>query len=204
MPSARRGPVTAEELAQQLANDPEYVARVAMAEAERHERREALRRAERPLVEELRAAGIEVDTAWNLYKVPERGEDAYPILLNHLRMDYPDRVLEGIARAFTRDVVRRHWSELLSIYLHETRGEARDGLAATLSGCAARAHYDDLLSILKDESLGETRIYFLRPVNRIGNRMSAGAGRAVIAGFEDHPILGIESKRILQGRGRND
>lgn len=204
MPSKRRGSITAEELMNQLNSDPEYLARVAKADAERRERRERLRQAEQPLVDDLRTAGIDVKSAWYLYEVPNRGEDAYPILLNHLRRDYPDRILNGIARAFTKDVARRHWRELLDLYLHEDREEARDGLAATLSGCAARAQYEDLLAILKNDSLGSTRIYFLRPVNRIGNRISPGAGRAVIAGLADDPVLGIESKRILQGRGRND
>jgi len=204
MPSARRGPVSAEELIEQLGNDPECRARAAKADTERRERQETLRRAERPVVDELRAAGIDVKSVWYLPELPECGEDAYPILLKHLKEDYPDRVRGGIARAFTKDVVRRHWQELLNMYLHEAPGEAQDGLAATLSGCAARAHYEDLLSILEDESLGDTRIYFLRPVNRIGNRISAGSGRAVIEGLADHPVLGTESKRILQGRGRND
>lgn len=88
--------------------------------------------------------------------------------------------------------------------MSEVSSEAQDGLAATLSGCAARAHYDDLLSILENEALGESRIYFLRPVNRIGNRIKAGSGRDVIEGFANHPALGIESKRILRGLGRND
>ena len=188
----------------QLNKDPEYRARVAKADAERRAVQEALSRAERPLVDELRAAGIAVGSAWDLYKFPESGEVMYPILVKHLLLDYPERVLGGIARAFTKEVARRHWPELLEIYLSEVRGEAQDGLAATLSSCASRVHYDDLLSILKNENLGETRIYFLRPVNRIGNRISAGAGRKVIEGFASHPTLSIESKRILRGQGRND
>ena len=54
-----------------------------------------------------------MDSARKLYKYPELGEIAYPILLKHLRLDYPDRILEGIASAFTKDVARRHWQELL-------------------------------------------------------------------------------------------
>lgn len=188
----------------QLNNDPEYRGRVAKADAERRAVHDALSWAERPLVDELRAAGIAVRSAWDLYEFPESGEVVYPILVKHLRLDYPERVLDGIARAFIKEVARRHWPELLEIYLSEVRGEAQDGLAATLSGCAVRFHYNDLLSILENEALGETRIYFLRPVNRIGNRISAGAGREVIERFANHPALGVESKRILRGLGRND
>lgn len=204
MPSSRRGSITAEELEKQLNNDPEYRARVSKADLERRALQETLSRAERPLVDELRAAGIAVSSAWDLYKFPESAELAHPILVKHLRLDYPERVLEGIARAFTKEVARHHWQELLKIYRSEVRGEAQEGLAATLSGSAVKVHYEDLLEILEDESLGSTRIYFLRPVNRIGNRISAGAGREVIERLADHPVLGVESKRILRGLGRND
>jgi len=208
MPSRRRGAVTATELTQQLESlyrdDPEYRASVDRQEAERRARREELARAERPLVAELRAVGIPVDSAWDLYKHPELGETAYPILVKHLGLDYPDRILEGIARGFTKGVARKHWQDLLGLYLVEDRPAARDGLAATLSGCAVRTHYDDLVAILEDEALGETRIYFLRPVHRIGNRMAAGAGRKVIERLANDPQLRTESTRILQGHGRND
>ena len=113
MPPSRRGPVTAAELMKELEdryrNDPVYRASVDGQEAEHRARREELCRAERPLVAALQAAGIPVNSAWELYEYPELGEKAYPLLLNHLRLDYPDRILEGIARAFTKDVARRHW-----------------------------------------------------------------------------------------------
>lgn len=208
MPSSRRGAVSAADLKQELEdryrNDPEYRASVDRQEAERRARREELERAERPLVADLRAAGIPVDSVWDLYEHPGLGETAYPLLVKHLRLAYPDRILNGIARGFTKGVARRHWQELLHIYLTEDRPDARDGLAATLSGCAVRRQYSDLLAILENEALGETRIYFLRPVNRIGDRMDAGAGRKVIERFANDPQLGTEASRILQGRGRND
>lgn len=208
MPTPRRGAVTAAELEQELEDryrkDPEYRASVDRQEAERRARREELARAERPLVNDLRAAGIPAGSAWELYQHPELGETAYPLLVKHLPLDYPDRILNGIARGFTKATARRHWHELLSLYLVEDRAEARDGLAATLSGCAVRTHYTDLIAILENEALGETRIYFLRPVNRIGNRMGASAGRKVIERFANDPQLGTEANRILQGRGRND
>lgn len=152
----------------------------------------------------LQSAGIPVDSVWELYEYPELGDTAYPLLLEHLGRDYPARILNGIARAFTKDVARRHWQDLLSIYLGDGRPEVRDGLAATLSGCAVRTHFDDLIAIVENQALGESRIYFLRPVNRIGNRISAGGGRKVIERFASDPQLGTEANRILKGRGRND
>ncbi|MDF2093585.1 hypothetical protein P0Y31_14625 [Knoellia sp. 3-2P3] len=208
MPPSRRGPVTATELHKELEdryrNDPAYKASVDRQEAEHRARHEELRRAERPLVSALQSAGIPVDSVWELYEYPELGETAYPLLREHLDRDYPDRILDGIARAFTKDVARTHWQDLLGIYLSDGRPEVRDGLAATLSDCAVRTHFDDLIAIVENQALGESRIYFLRPVNRIGNRMSAGGGRKVIERFANDPQLGTEANAILKGRGRND
>lgn len=208
MPSPRRGSVTAADLKRELEdryrNDPEYRASMDRQETERRARREELQRSEGPLVADLQAAGIPVGSVWDLYKHPGLGETAHPILVKHLRQAYPDRILNGIARGFTKDVARKHWHELLDMYLTEDRAEARDGLAATLSGCAVRTHYADLVAVLENEALGETRIYFLGPVHRIGNRIAAGAGRKVIERFANDSQLGVEANRVLQGRGRND
>ena len=107
----------AEEKERRYRDDPEYRAAVDAQEAEHRARRGALRETECPLVADLQSAGIPVDSAWNLYEYPEMGEAAFPILLTHLRGDYPDRILEGMARAFTKEVTRRHWQELLDTYL---------------------------------------------------------------------------------------
>ena len=73
-----------------------------------------------------------------------------------------------------------------------------------MAGIAVRAHYEDLISFLGQERLGETRIYFLRPVHRIGNRMTSGRGRRAIEGFADDPVLATEARRILVGRSRHE
>ncbi|MCD9152939.1 hypothetical protein [Aeromicrobium duanguangcaii] len=206
MGSHRRG-ITADELQRDMEaryrNDPAYRAQVDRVETEHQARSEELRRAERPLIEELRSAGVLVSSVWQLYAHPDKGEVAFPILRRHLLLDYPDRILEGIARGFTRQAVRQNWAQLLEIYLRESRPPVRDGLAATLSMHAVRAHYEDLIGILENEALGETRIYFLRPVNLIGNRMEPGRGRQVVAQVAADPQLVREATAILQGRDRN-
>ncbi len=87
--------------------------------------------------------------------------------------------------------------------LDADRDVVRDRLAAALSNCATRAQYDDLLSLIQTDSLGPCRIYFLRPINRIGNRIRPGQGRAVIESFAQDPLLGKEATAILQGRSRS-
>lgn len=183
--------------------DPEYRAELERAERKRAERARQLRIAEQPVVGDLRAVGIDVDSVWDLHKVPEWLPKAIPVLLKDLALDYPDRVLFGIGQGLYDTSARPHWSEIRDLMLSTDRDEARDRLAVALSKCARRDHYDELLEFVRNERLGECRIYFLRPINRISNRMRASKGRDVIESFADDPVLGREATAILQGKSRS-
>jgi hypothetical protein len=99
---------------------------------------------------------------------------------------------------------RPSWGELKSLYLKPQHKPVRDRLAAALAECATREHYPDLLAFVADPSLGESRVYFLRPINRIGNRIRRGEGREVVATLVSDPVLGREASAILAGRGPNE
>lgn len=183
--------------------DPAYRAELERDERERVERHRQLRIAEQPVVDDLQAIGLKVDSVWDLYKVPDSRPKAIPVLLKHLALDYPDRVLFGIGQGLYDLSARAYWADIRDLMLSTDRDEARDRLAAALSKCARREHYDDLLDFVRDDRLGECRVYFLRPINRIGNRMSVGQGRAVIESLADDPVLGREATAILQGKSRS-
>jgi hypothetical protein len=202
----RRGSVTAQDLAEEkarrLRDDPEYRAAVEKAESERSARAEERQRASQPILEDLRRAGVNVDSLWQLYKQPEAYDRAVPVLLMHLRREHPETLMEMVGDALPNKPAAKWWADLKDIYL-TTRSEAvRDRVAAALSGCATRQHYDDLLAFVAHETLGNSRIYFLRPINRIGNRATPGAGRAVIETLASDPVLGVEANAILRGKGR--
>jgi hypothetical protein len=177
--------------------DAKYWADVAQKRAE-------LQVAETPVLEALAAVGIQLDSVWSLHRFPESRSNAMPVLLDHLTRDYPDKVLLGIGIGLDHKSARAWWTELKRLYLETDREVVRDRLAAALSNCAAKDQYEDLLAFLSNERLGETRIYFLRPVNRIGNRITPGKGRAVIQSLAGDPILSKEATAILKGRGRNE
>ncbi|MGO4856892.1 hypothetical protein [Arthrobacter sp. 2MCAF14] len=186
-----------------LREDPEYRAKFERVEADRAQRIAVLRAAAQPVIRDLAAIGIEVGSLWDLYKVPDSRPAAFPVLLTHITRDYPDGVLESIGRGFCHKSARAWWPELKEIYLETKIPVVRDVLAAALSGCAAKDQYEDLLSFVNTARLGSTRIYFLRPLNRIGNRMQAGTGRAVVQSFSEDSVLGKEATAILKGRSRN-
>lgn len=204
MTAKRRGPQSATDFLAELERDEVYQARKATFEAEIQARESEFRLAERSIVSDLRDVGVPVDSVWDLYKFPDSIEQAIPVLLHHLVLDYPDRVLEGIGHGLADKAARRWWPELKALYLKPQREPVRDRLAAALAECAKREHYDDLLTFVADPALGPSRIYFLRPINRIGNRIGPGEGRQVIERLAEDAVLGVEASAILKKRGRNE
>lgn len=191
------------ELERRKREDPVFRAELERVESERAERTRLLRVAEQPVVKDLRALGLDLDSVWDLYKVPGSRPKAIPVLLKHLVLDYPDGILMGIGSGLDDRSVRAWWSDLRELMHNTDRDTVRDRLAATMSNCATREHYDDLLAFIKDNRLGKSRIYFLRPINRIGNRIRAGQGRAVIQAIAEDTVLGKEASAILRGSSRN-
>lgn len=191
------------ELERRRAEDPGYRREQEAAEKERAESAVRRREAERPLLADLAELGIDVTSVWDLHKVPDAPAKAIPVLLDHLTRDYPDHVLMGIGVALEGRAARAWWPRLSALYVTTNSPVVRDRLAAVLSSVATRAHYEELIAFIGAESLGDTRLYFLRPVNRIGNRMSAGAGRVVVEAVAGDPVFAKEARAILAGRSRN-
>ena len=203
MGRSTKGPITAGELIAERDRDAEYQRRSAARKDKEDQESQLLRDAERPLVADLAAVGVKTDSVWNLYKVPNSRPAAIPVLIEHMGRDYPTKVYLEIGQALNDPSARPWWPQMKEMYLSTKENTVRDRLASVLGTIAVKAHYEDLLSFLADESLGSTRIYFVRPVNRIGNRMSPGQGRKVIEKLADDATLGAAAKQVLAGRSRN-
>lgn len=191
------------ELERRKREDPVFRVELERVEAERLARAEQRRLACQPVLDDLRSAGIEVSDLYMLYEQPESYPVAIPVLLDHLHRDYPERVLEDIGNALPRKPDPSWWADFKRLYKSTRSDAVRDRLAAAMSGCAVRRHYADLLAFIHDDALGSSRIYFLRPINRIGNRIADGQGRAVMERLAQDPVLGNESAAILKGRSRS-
>lgn len=205
----RSGPITAEEAIrrkeERLRTDPEYRAQVEAIEADRQERLRVLQEAERPIVRDLKAGGVPASSVWDLVpgyrakSVPY--PEALPILLGHLkRGGYPDRVMKGLGRAFGAKDAVVWWDDLKTLYVSARGPGEEDGLAVALAACATRAQLDDLIAFLGAEERGESRIYFVRPIKRLGRER----GREVLEPLRDDPILGREVTAVLLGKGHNE
>lgn len=104
--------------AERLRTDPVYRAQTEAVEAERQARVTELRRAEQPIVEDLRNVGVEVSSVWDLVNTADPYPRALPILLRHLqRGGYPDRVIESLGRALAVRPSASVWNTLRQLYL---------------------------------------------------------------------------------------
>jgi hypothetical protein len=189
------GTITAAELAKQLSTDQGYLAKTSAAEAERQVRVRELNRAEEPIVEELRAAGYEISSVWDLVNTSDPYPDALPILLTHLtRGGYPDRVMESLGRALAVRPAAPAWSTLRDLYLAADGSGEQEGLAVALTAAATGDHLDQLIGLLRENSRGDTRILFLGAIGRVGG----SRGRAVLESLTTDPTFGKEARALLK------
>ncbi|QDV55160.1 hypothetical protein [Rosistilla oblonga] len=138
-----RKSVTAAELMAELEADPEWVARREAKERESEEHRKVCAADQLGLVREIRDAGYDVDSVWDLvnnspHPVLERrflGEypDAYPILVQHLSVPHRKEIREGLIRALTvKDGGPEVESTLLECFYAETDEKMRWVIANAL------------------------------------------------------------------------
>ena len=166
-----RKPRTAAELMQELQSDPDDVSRRRARDERRREVEEELRAAEAPLVRELREAGVDVSSVWDLVNRAEPYPTALPILVHHLSRSYPDHVREGIARSLAvAGEADRLWGDVRRHYEREpVATRAKDGLAVALAALVDDERVGDLVRLLEDARHGESRVFFVRPVGESGH-----------------------------------
>lgn len=197
--TARRARKTAAELMAELASGPKHQARVREEHAKREARVAVLRAAERPIVVDIRAAGVEISSVWDLVNTSEPYPDALPVLLEHLEQGgYPERVMESLGRALAVKPAVECWERLRALYLSARDAGEEDGVAVALATCATKAQLDDLVSFLSLTVRGDSRIYFLRPIKHLGGE----AGREILARLRDDPTFGREATALLKVRGK--
>jgi hypothetical protein len=163
-----------DDLLDRLKADPAYAAKW---KSERHKRiqRNAAQNQidEAPVVEALRAAGVEVTSVWDLANTSVPYPKALPVLLEHLPKPYSSIVREGIARALAVLPSRPAWRLLVEEYRNapasepgRKRSPVKDGLAVALSATVTSATLGELIALAKDPSNGTSRLLLLRGIRR--------------------------------------
>jgi hypothetical protein len=196
-PRRPRGRMTAAEHEAWLKETGQYAAmeeRRRLQEEERLKREAEYRRAEAPLVDELRAAGYQVQSAWDLVNTPDSYPKAVPILLAHLPRPYPAAVREGIARALAVREASCGWEVLTRLYRDEHEVRAKDGLAVAIAAAANDELIGDVIALARDTSQGPSRLLLLNALERSADPRA----RAALIDLGTDPDLTKEIQVILR------
>jgi hypothetical protein len=124
---------------------------------------------QRPLVWALRDAGIPVDSIWEFVNGPTPVA-AIPILLRHLRHDYPFRVKDGIVRSLmVKEAPREAWELMYSEYIvlpgdqdDMIRYHYKVTLGMALGTLAKKSDFDAIAALVRDEKHGVARCGLIR------------------------------------------
>jgi len=186
--------MTAAELVEQLAQDPGYQERKAKFDSELENRVADWRRAEAPLVADLRRVGIDVESVWDLVNAEEPYAAALPILVQYLEVgDLPDRVLEGVGRSLAVKPAVEFWDRLLAVMKSEPTAGHAEGVAVAMAGCATPDHISDLIAMIVEMKRTPAHIHLLRPIYAHGGDL----GRSCVKSLLEDPILAKEASILM-------
>jgi hypothetical protein len=186
--------LTAEQVLDKL-NDPQFLAEQAKRDADLEKRELEYRRAERPLIDELRSAGYAVESAWDFVNTSASYTRAIPILLAHLPKSYPGAIREGIARALGVPEAKVGWNLLIRLYREESEERVKDGLAVAIAGASDETVLGDVIALAKDTRNGPSRLLLLNAFER---RSSDRRARAALMELGADPELKLEIQVILR------
>jgi hypothetical protein len=198
-----RGRMTAEEHEAWLKTTGQYDAimeRRRQQDLELRRREAEWRKAEAPLIRELRAAGIEVESAWDLVNTSEPYPAALPILAAHLQRSYPPAVREGIARALAVAPAKSQWEVLVRLYASEKEARVKDGLAVAIAAAADDEVIDQVIALARNQDHGESRLLLLSAFARSRDEHA----RRALAELEADPQLRREVRAILRRTKHGD
>ena len=173
----------------------EMVERHRKIDEEQAKRKAEYRRAEAPLVEELRAAGFQVQSVWDFVNTRDSYPKALPILLAHLPKPYPAAIRDGIARALAvRETKALGWDMLLRLYREEQDYGFKQGLAVAIAEAADGEVLDDVIALLRDTSHGESRGLLLKVLEK----SKEPRAHATLVELANDPDLYKEIKVIIK------
>lgn len=181
----------------QLADDPEYQRKLRIVRAERQVINDELRKAEQPIVRDLRTIGHDISSVWDLVNTSQPYPDALPVLLEHLtKGGYPDRVMEGLGSALAVRPAAFAWMRLRELYLSAQGPGETEGLAVALAASSTSEHLEEMIALLHEGSRGDSRIHLLGSIKRTGGRR----GLDILASLTKDPVFGREATALLKKR----
>jgi hypothetical protein len=187
--------ITAAELMARLNADQHYVSKRKEQEQALLLEQAAFEAAEAPVVAELRAIGVGVNSAWDIVNRKVSFPQAMPVLRKHVELDYPPKVREGIARAMSDSAARPFWSDLVALYRREADGPVKDALAIALCGAAGAEQFDELISLSLDPANGPSRVALIWALER---RVPVEQAESVLLSLAKDPVTRLQAETSLK------
>jgi HEAT repeat protein len=153
---------------------------------------------EEPIISDLRAAGIFVNSVWDIVNSKKGYPEAITLLLQHLQRTYHPKVRASIARALAIPQARPYWNDILKLYLAETHEEPREALALALANSANETHFLILMELLRDKKNGQSRAAFMHRLKKFPDPKIW----QLIKQLQDDPEIGIGAREILDANAK--
>ncbi|WP_416204009.1 hypothetical protein [Xanthomonas euvesicatoria] len=185
----------ASEFLAKLANDKSYQEQQLKKREELAMRQAEIAKQEAPLVAELKFAGFQVDSVWDLVGAKYSYEEAIPVLLSALKGDYPSKIKEGVLRGLAVRHARKYWADLIKIFEQQPSGgpdELKFVSACALAEAADDTVIVDVIEILKKREYGIDRAPLLEVLERSKDPRAA----TLLHELRDDLILGKEIKKF--------
>jgi hypothetical protein len=132
--------------------------------------KEELNNETRELLNQLKAAGLNVTSVWDLVNTKSSYPEAIDILLNHLRKKYHHKNKEGIIRALAvKEAKGKATSLLIDEYYKTPKDEKslRWAIGNTIFTIITQQDLDKILPIVQDKDNGESRQMFVASLGKI-------------------------------------
>ena len=187
---------TAAELLARLNADKEHLSKRKERDQALLERQAAFELSEAPVAADLRAAGVDVNSAWDIVNRKESFPLAMPVLRKHLELDHPPKVREGIARAMSDSAAARpYWDDLVRLYKRATDENVKDAMAVALCGAAGPEEVDELISLSLDPANGKSRIVLIWALER---RIPVTLAEPVLTTLAKDPVTKLQAMASLK------
>ena len=170
--------MSAAELMSRLQSDPDWVRENAEREATHkatvEQRREEMRPEQTPLLADLAAAGVKVDSLWDLVNAKWPYPAAIPVLAAHLQRVRHPVLREGIGRALTVPEARGTAARVILSELQRPSNESphtvRWVLANALTLAGDDSIVDEIKALIADDRYTDVRERLTTAVEKISSR----------------------------------
>lgn len=161
-----------------------------------------LRMEQRPLLEELKSVGVDVESVWKLVNRPNDYNQALPILIKHLRIKYSDTTTSGLVRAISISAAKKYEPAALLIdlfksYQDQTTTGVKWVIGNALTILATKKDLPLLIEIVSDSAHGLSRRQLIKTIYRLGKNRPEVI--LLLEHLEIEPdIVGQEARRVLE------